>query len=173
MFGPNHMTERLTPNFGVCGTDQVTEERIRGRHGQTNQSQGSSMPRGEALDAVGDSWSLLIVRDAFDGLRRFGDFQKNLGPRQEHPVSAAAQSDRARHSGYRAGIRRQRLSGICPDREGTSPVSAPRCIAAAGVGFLLRASYAFGRPEARPLAWKIGSRRKRPMPVARVARAYD
>ena len=31
------------------------------------------------LDAIGDWWSLLIVRDAFDGLRRFGDFQKNLG----------------------------------------------------------------------------------------------
>ncbi len=24
------------------------------------------------LDAIGDWWSLLIVRDAFDGLRRFG-----------------------------------------------------------------------------------------------------
>jgi DNA-binding HxlR family transcriptional regulator len=31
------------------------------------------------LDAIGDWWSLLIVRDAFDGLRRFGEFQKNLG----------------------------------------------------------------------------------------------
>lgn len=31
------------------------------------------------LDAIGDGWSLLIVRDAFDGLRRFGEFQKSLG----------------------------------------------------------------------------------------------
>lgn len=31
------------------------------------------------MDAIGDAWSLLIVRDAFDGLRRFGEFQKNLG----------------------------------------------------------------------------------------------
>jgi len=31
------------------------------------------------LDAIGDWWSLLIVRDAFDGLTRFGEFQKNLG----------------------------------------------------------------------------------------------
>lgn len=31
------------------------------------------------LDAIGDWWSLLIVRDAFDGLRRFGEFQRNLG----------------------------------------------------------------------------------------------
>ncbi len=31
------------------------------------------------LDAIGDGWSLLIVRDAFDGLRRFGEFQRSLG----------------------------------------------------------------------------------------------
>lgn len=28
---------------------------------------------------MGDWWSLLIVRDAFDGLRRFGEFQRSLG----------------------------------------------------------------------------------------------
>jgi DNA-binding HxlR family transcriptional regulator len=32
------------------------------------------------LDAIGDWWSVLIVRDAFDGLRRFGKLQKSLGP---------------------------------------------------------------------------------------------
>jgi DNA-binding HxlR family transcriptional regulator len=31
------------------------------------------------VDAIGDWWSLLIVRDAFDGSRRFGDFQRDLG----------------------------------------------------------------------------------------------
>jgi DNA-binding HxlR family transcriptional regulator len=31
------------------------------------------------LEAVGDWWTLLIVRDAFLGVRRFGDFQKSLG----------------------------------------------------------------------------------------------
>lgn len=36
-------------------------------------------PVARALDAIGDWWSLLIVRDAFDGVRRFGDFQKSLG----------------------------------------------------------------------------------------------
>jgi DNA-binding HxlR family transcriptional regulator len=34
---------------------------------------------GQALDAVGDWWSLLIIRDAFFGARRFGDFEKSLG----------------------------------------------------------------------------------------------
>lgn len=36
-------------------------------------------PVARALDAVGDWWSLLIVRDALLGLRRFGEFQKSLG----------------------------------------------------------------------------------------------
>jgi DNA-binding HxlR family transcriptional regulator len=31
------------------------------------------------LAVVGDWWTLLIVRDAFLGVRRFGDFQKSLG----------------------------------------------------------------------------------------------
>ena len=31
------------------------------------------------LDAIGDGWSLLIVRDALAGLRRFGEFQASLG----------------------------------------------------------------------------------------------
>jgi streptomycin 3"-adenylyltransferase len=36
-------------------------------------------PVARSLDVIGDWWSLLIVRDAFDGLRRFGEFQKSLG----------------------------------------------------------------------------------------------
>ena len=31
------------------------------------------------LDAIGDRWSLLIIRDAFYGVRRFDDFRKDLG----------------------------------------------------------------------------------------------
>ncbi|PMS19021.1 transcriptional regulator [Trinickia dabaoshanensis] len=31
------------------------------------------------LDVIGDGWSLLIVRDAFAGVRRFGEFQSSLG----------------------------------------------------------------------------------------------
>lgn len=33
----------------------------------------------QALEAFGDWWTLLIVRDAFFGVRRFADFQRNLG----------------------------------------------------------------------------------------------
>ena len=36
-------------------------------------------PVARALDVVGERWALLIVRDAFDGMRRFGEFQKSLG----------------------------------------------------------------------------------------------
>lgn len=36
-------------------------------------------PVARSLDVIGDWWSLLIVRDAFDGVRRFGAFQKGLG----------------------------------------------------------------------------------------------
>lgn len=31
------------------------------------------------LDVIGDKWSLLILRDAFYGVRRFDDFQEDLG----------------------------------------------------------------------------------------------
>lgn len=36
-------------------------------------------PIARSLDAIGDWWSLLIIRDAFLGARRFGQFQKSLG----------------------------------------------------------------------------------------------
>jgi DNA-binding HxlR family transcriptional regulator len=48
-----------------------------------------------ALEAVGERWTLLILRDAFLGTRRFDDFQRNLGiarnvlqSRLEHLVEA-------------------------------------------------------------------------------------
>ncbi|MDX5630636.1 MULTISPECIES: helix-turn-helix domain-containing protein [unclassified Brenneria] len=36
-------------------------------------------PVARALDVIGDRWSLLIIRDAFDERRRFSDFQRSLG----------------------------------------------------------------------------------------------
>jgi DNA-binding HxlR family transcriptional regulator len=36
-------------------------------------------PVARSLDSLGDWWSLLIIRDAFLGIRRFSEFQKNLG----------------------------------------------------------------------------------------------
>jgi len=39
----------------------------------------SDCPIARALDVFGDWWSLLIIRDALLGRRRFGEFQKSLG----------------------------------------------------------------------------------------------
>jgi DNA-binding HxlR family transcriptional regulator len=36
-------------------------------------------PAARALDSVGDWWSIMILRDAFQGLTRFDEFQKSLG----------------------------------------------------------------------------------------------
>jgi DNA-binding HxlR family transcriptional regulator len=36
-------------------------------------------PIARSLEAIGDWWSLLIIRDAFLGKRRFGEFEKSLG----------------------------------------------------------------------------------------------
>lgn len=36
-------------------------------------------PIARSLDVIGDWWSLLILRDAFAGTRRFGEFHRSLG----------------------------------------------------------------------------------------------
>ena len=36
-------------------------------------------PVARSVEAVGDWWALLIVRDALTGKRRFGEFEKSLG----------------------------------------------------------------------------------------------
>ncbi len=39
----------------------------------------STCPVARSLDSIGDWWTLLIVRDAMLGVRRFSDFQRSLG----------------------------------------------------------------------------------------------
>jgi DNA-binding HxlR family transcriptional regulator len=41
--------------------------------------EGDRCPIARSLDVIGDWWSLLIIRDASLGHRRFGEFQKSLG----------------------------------------------------------------------------------------------
>lgn len=41
--------------------------------------EAAECPVARSVGAIGDGWSLLIIRDAFDGIRRFCDFQRNLG----------------------------------------------------------------------------------------------
>jgi len=41
--------------------------------------EGNLCPVARSLDIIGDWWSLLIVRDALLGVRRFSEFQRSLG----------------------------------------------------------------------------------------------
>ena len=45
--------------------------------GRLYESQACSVAR--TLEVVGERWTLLILRDAFTGVRRFGDFAPRLG----------------------------------------------------------------------------------------------
>ncbi len=46
---------------------------------QRKSLKNDACPMARSLEIVGDQWSLLIVRDAFDGMKRFGEFQQSLG----------------------------------------------------------------------------------------------
>ena len=70
--------------------------------------QHESCPVARSVDLVGDRWSLLLVRDAFDGTRRFSDFQRGLG------VARSILADRLR-SLVEAGI-----FEVQPASDGTS-----------------------------------------------------
>ncbi|MBL0797484.1 winged helix-turn-helix transcriptional regulator [Pseudomonas sp. B7] len=39
---------------------------------------GNACPIARTLDLIGDWWSLLIIRDALEGISRFSDFEKSL-----------------------------------------------------------------------------------------------
>ena len=39
----------------------------------------TAAPIARSLDAIGDWWSMLIIREALFGVSRFGEFQKRLG----------------------------------------------------------------------------------------------
>lgn len=65
-------------------------------------------PVARSLDVVGDRWSLLIVRDAFDGISRFGEFQRNLA------VARNILADRLKH------LVEQDILAIRPASDGTA-----------------------------------------------------
>jgi DNA-binding HxlR family transcriptional regulator len=46
---------------------------------QPNTSVGTECPAARAIEAVGEWWSILILRDAFQGFTRFDEFQRSLG----------------------------------------------------------------------------------------------
>jgi hypothetical protein len=80
-------------------------------------------PIARSLDAIGDWWSMLIIRDALFGARRFGEFQKNLGLAKNIlavRLRALLDQDILKMA---ARLRRQRLSGIPADAERPRRVS--------------------------------------------------
>src|ERR1700761_6302603 len=46
---------------------------------QPRQSPNSECPIARTLESVGEWWSILILRDAMQGLTRFDEFQTSLG----------------------------------------------------------------------------------------------
>src|SRR5215204_3268371 len=44
-----------------------------------NTYEGQTCSVARALELVGERWTLLVLRDAFLGVRRFDDFQRSLG----------------------------------------------------------------------------------------------
>jgi len=46
---------------------------------EDSSSPNNECPVARTLEVIGDRWSLMIIRDAFDDIRRFSEFQKSLG----------------------------------------------------------------------------------------------
>lgn len=61
-------------------------------------------PAARALESVGDWWSILILRDAFQGLSKFDEFEKNLG------ISANILARRLKHLTAEGLFERQRYN---------------------------------------------------------------
>ncbi len=78
----------------------------------------------QALEAFGDWWSLLIIREAFFGTRRFALPEDSRDLRQ-HPDQPARSPGRARDS--RTGRRRhpRRTLRVRSDRKGPRPSTGP------------------------------------------------
>jgi DNA-binding HxlR family transcriptional regulator len=58
---------------------KIGEGKEKGVKGQRTALSESRCAMARALDVIGDWWSLLIVREALYGKRRFNEFQKTLG----------------------------------------------------------------------------------------------
>ena len=119
-----------------------------------------------ALDVVGEPWTLLIVRDAFYGVRRFDDFQENLGIAR-NVLTARLKARRGRHLPQDRLPPASAAPRIPPDRQGCRAVHRHR--RAEAVGRPLGAAARSGKPmdlvnrgDGRPLEPVLIDRRLRP-----------
>ena len=120
----------------------------------------------QALEALGDWWTLLIVRDAFFGARRFGDFEKSLG------VAKNILSDRLQrlvaHEIFRSGGRRRirPTLRVPAHRKGRSAAAAAhgdaRLVGRVGLRARPRAGDREGPAHEPALAQATGHRRRGP-----------
>jgi DNA-binding HxlR family transcriptional regulator len=68
----------MQPHERVIGDKAVRSRKDRTMVKRTS-FEGDACPIARSLEAIGDWWSLLIIREALFGLRRFGEFQNKLG----------------------------------------------------------------------------------------------
>ena len=91
---------------------------------RTYDDQNCSVAR--ALEVLGDRWTLLVIRDAFLGVRRFDDFQRDLG------VARNVLADRLGRLVEEGVLERRRYQErperfeYRADREGRRPVAGDR-----------------------------------------------
>ena len=71
--------------------------------GRDYEGQNCSVAR--TLELVGERWTLLVVRDAFLGRRRFDEFQESLGIARNVLADRLREARRARHLRTRRATR--------------------------------------------------------------------
>ena len=69
----------------------------------------SECPVARTLESIGERWCLMIIREAFDDVRRFSEFQKNLGLAKKYPCRAPEAPGRDRYFRDFTGIGWQRI----------------------------------------------------------------
>ena len=80
--------------------------------------EGQDCSIARALEVVGERWTLLIVRDAFLGRRRFEQFQESLGIARNVLADRLAQARRRRDPRARPLQRAARALRVPADPEG-------------------------------------------------------
>jgi hypothetical protein len=74
-----------------------------------------------AVDVLSDPWTFLILREAFFGVRRYGEMQRQPRHRPQRPRGAAAEARRRRHVRPRALLHRPGLVRVPSHRAGARP----------------------------------------------------